>query len=120
MFDDFNKRINVLKTYRRLKQVKANKEFHIFWTEFQRLTSDSKLYDEETFLKDLKDKMFWDLQKILTFDIYKKIDLYKFARLCQFIDQTLRDVDTKFSNIKREYEKSTPRKNFNNQESSCE
>ncbi len=47
--------------------------------------------------------------------------MYKFARLCQFIDQTLRDVNIKFKNINRdEYEESTLRKNFNNQKSSRE
>ncbi len=30
IFDDLNKRVNVLKTYRRLKQVKVNKKFHTF------------------------------------------------------------------------------------------
>jgi hypothetical protein len=30
MFDDSNKRVNVLKTYKRLKQVESYKEFHIF------------------------------------------------------------------------------------------
>jgi hypothetical protein len=58
VFDDFNKRINALKTYRRLKQVEANKEFHNFFAKFQRLTSDLEIYDEAILLKDLKDKMF--------------------------------------------------------------
>ncbi len=30
VFDDSNKKINALKAYRRLKQVKMNKKFHIF------------------------------------------------------------------------------------------
>ncbi len=30
VFDDSNKHVNALKTYRRLKQVKTNKKFHIF------------------------------------------------------------------------------------------
>ncbi len=30
VFNDFNKRVNVLKTYKRLKQVKMNKEFRTF------------------------------------------------------------------------------------------
>jgi hypothetical protein len=121
VFDDLNKKINVLKAYKRLKQIETNKKFHTFWTEFQRLVSDSKIYDEIAFLKDLKDKMFWDLQRTLTSDIYKTIDLYEFVRLCQFIDQTLRDVDNKARNINRdEYEKSESisRNNLNNQESS--
>ncbi len=121
VFDDLNKKINALKAYRRLKQIETNKKFHTFWAEFQRLVSDSKIYDEITLLKDLKNKMFWDLQRTLTSDIYKAIDLYEFARLCQFIDQTLRDVNSKAKYINRdEYEESESisRNNLNNQESS--
>ncbi len=43
--------------------------------------------------------------------------MYEFARLCQFIDQILRDVNTKSRNIKDEYKKSTSRKNLNSQKS---
>jgi hypothetical protein len=121
VFDDFNKKINALKAYKRLKQIETNKKFHTFWTEFQRLVNDSKIYDEIILLKNLKDKMFWDLQRTLTSDIYKAIDLYEFARLCQFIDQTLRDVNSKIRNANRdEYEESelTSRNILNNQESS--
>jgi hypothetical protein len=57
VFDDSNKRINALKAYRRLKQVETNKEFHTFFAKFQRLASDSKIYDEAILLKNLKDKM---------------------------------------------------------------
>jgi hypothetical protein len=122
MFDDFNKKVNVLKTYRRLKQVEMNKEFHTFFAEFQRLASDSKIYDETILLEDLKNKMSWDLQKTLASDIYKAIDLYEFVCLCQFIDQTLRDVDNKIRNVNRdEYEKSesesVSRSSSNNQKS---
>jgi hypothetical protein len=38
--------------------MKTNKEFHIFFAEFQRLINDSKIYDETALLKNLKDKMF--------------------------------------------------------------
>jgi hypothetical protein len=63
--------------------------------------------------------MFWDLQKTLTFNIYKTTNLYKFARLCQFIDQTLRDVNNKTRNFNRDdYEVSISRNNANYQESS--
>jgi hypothetical protein len=40
------------------------------------LTNHSKFDDEKILLKDLKDKMFWDFQRTLIFDIYKTIDLY--------------------------------------------
>jgi hypothetical protein len=59
------------------------------------------------------------LQKILAFDIYKTIDLYEFVRLCQFIDQTLRNVDSKIRNVNRDdYEESISKDNANYQESS--
>jgi hypothetical protein len=119
IFEDSNKRVNVLKIYKRLKQIKANKKFHTFWAKFQRLVSDSKIYDEIALLKDLKNKMFWDLQNTLTSNIYKTTNLYEFARLCQFIDQTLRDVDTKIRNVSRDdYEESISRNNVNYQKSS--
>jgi hypothetical protein len=74
---------------------------------------------------NLKDKMFFELQKTLASDTYKAIDLYEFVKLCQFIDQILRDVNNKFRNINRDdyeddYEESILRKNLNNQESSRE
>ncbi len=60
------------------------------------------------------------MQKVLTFDIYKTIDLYEFVKLCQYIDQTLRDVNIKFRNTRNNYEESISRNNANNQESSRE
>ncbi len=119
MFDDSNKRVNILKTYKRLKQIKTNKEFYTFFAKFQRLTSDSKIYDETILLEDLKNKMSWDLQKTLASDIYKAIDLYEFVRFCQFTDQTLRDVNSKIRNASRDdYEESISRNNASYQESS--
>jgi hypothetical protein len=40
IFDDFNRRINVLKAYKRLKQIESFKNFNTFWVEFERLISD--------------------------------------------------------------------------------
>ena len=37
IFENFNKWITALKVYRRFKQMKVYKEFHIFWAEFQRV-----------------------------------------------------------------------------------
>jgi hypothetical protein len=46
--------------------------------------------------------MFYELQKSLASETYRAIDLYEFAKLCQFIDQTLREVDVKYRT--REFE----------------
>jgi hypothetical protein len=59
------------------------------------LTSDAEIFDELILLEDLKDKMSFDLQRILTSEAYKATDLHEFARLCQFTDQTLRNVESK-------------------------
>ncbi len=95
IFDDLNRRINALKAYRRLKQVESFKDFNIFWAEFQRLVSDSKLYNQKTLLKDLKNKMSYELQKTLATKSYKATDLHEFVKMCRYIDQTLRDVNNK-------------------------
>jgi hypothetical protein len=109
IFDDSNRRINALKAYRRLKQVESFKDFNIFWTEFQRLASDSELYNQKTLLEDLKDKMSYELQKVLAIESYKVIDLHEFAKMCRYTDQTLRNVDNKFRNIREDFSDSAKR-----------
>ncbi len=103
IFEDLNRRINVLKTYRRLKQIESFKNFNTFWIEFQRLISDSELYNQKAFLEDLKDKMSYELQKTFVIESYKTIDLHEFAKMCRYIDQTLRDVNNKFRNIREDF-----------------
>jgi hypothetical protein len=95
IFDDSNRRTNALKAYRRLKQIESFKDFNIFWAEFQRLVSDSELYNQDALLEDLKDKMSYELQKVLAIESYKVIDLHEFAKMCRYTDQTLRDVNNK-------------------------
>ncbi len=82
IFEDLNRCINVLKTYKRLKQIESFKNLNTFWVEFQRLISDSKLYNQKTLLEDLKDKMSYELQKTLVIESYKTIDLHEFAKMC--------------------------------------
>jgi hypothetical protein len=109
IFDDSNRRTNVLKAYRRLKQVESFKDFNTFWTEFQRLTNDFELYNQKTLLEDLKDKMSYELQKALAIESYKTIDLHEFAKMCRYIDQTLRDVNNKSRNIREDFVNSAER-----------
>lgn len=54
------------------------------------------MYDEFALLENLNDKMSYELQKSLTSETYRATNLYEFAKLCQFTDQTLRDVDVKY------------------------
>jgi hypothetical protein len=107
IFHDSNRRTNALKIYRRLKQIESFKDFNIFWTEFQRLVSDSKLYNQKTLLEDLKNKMSYELQKTLTIESYKTIDFHEFVKMCRYTNQTLKDVNNKFRNIREDFEDNT-------------
>ncbi len=109
IFDDSNRRINALKAYRRLKQIGSFKNFNIFWAEFQRLVSDSELYNQEALLEDLKDKMSYELQKVLAIESYKATDLHEFVKMCRYTDQTLRNVNNKFRNIRENFANETER-----------
>jgi hypothetical protein len=95
IFDDSNRRTNVMKAYRRLKQMRSFKDFNTFWTKFQRLASDSELYNQKTLLEDLKDKMSYELQKAFATESYKATDLYEFVKMCRYTNQILRDVNNK-------------------------
>jgi hypothetical protein len=92
-----------LKTYRRLKQVEIFKNFNTFWIEFQRLISDFELYNQKTLLEDLKDKMSYELQKAFATESYKVIDLHEFVKMCRYTNQTLRNVNNKFRNIREDF-----------------
>jgi hypothetical protein len=85
------------------------KNFNTFWTEFQRLTSDSELYNQDALIEDLKNKMSYELQKVLAIESYKVSDLHKFVKMCRYIDQTLRDVNNKFWNIREDFASSADR-----------
>ncbi len=39
--------------------------------------------------------MSYELQKVLVIESYKTTDLHEFAKMCRYIDQTLKDVDNK-------------------------
>jgi hypothetical protein len=95
IFDDSNRRTNVLKTYRRLKQIESFKDFNIFWAEFQRLISDFELYNQKTLLEDLKNEMSYELQKVLAIESYKATDLHEFVKMCRYTNQILRNVNNK-------------------------
>jgi hypothetical protein len=95
IFDDSNRRTNVLKIYRRLKQIESFKDFNTFWAEFQRLASDSELYNQKALLEDLKDKMSYELQKAFAIESYKATDLHEFVKMCRYTNQILRNVNNK-------------------------
>ncbi len=63
VFDDFNKRINVLKIYKRLKQIKANKNFILSLRNFNVWRAIQRFMTK---------KFFWKISKIKCFEICRK------------------------------------------------
>jgi hypothetical protein len=53
------------------------------------------LYNQKTLLKDLKNKMFYELQKTLMIELYKATDLHKFVKICRYRNQILKNVNNK-------------------------
>jgi hypothetical protein len=47
--------------------------------------------------------MFYELQKAFVIELYKAIDLHEFVKMCRYTNQTLRDVNNKFRNIREDF-----------------
>jgi hypothetical protein len=47
--------------------------------------------------------MSYELQKIFAIELYKATDLYEFVKMCRYTNQTLRDVNNKFRNIRKDF-----------------
>jgi hypothetical protein len=47
--------------------------------------------------------MSYELQKTLAIESYKATDLHEFAKMCRYTNQTLRDVENKSRNIRRDF-----------------
>jgi hypothetical protein len=58
------------------------------------LINELKEFIESLLLKELINKMSYELQKLLFVEAYKIIDLYVFARICMSIDRRIRNVNT--------------------------
>lgn len=56
---------------------------------------DAKMNNNETLLKNLKNKISFELQKIMILKLYKSTNLYTVAKKCQFIDQTLKNINNR-------------------------
>ncbi len=94
VYDDHDRKINAFKKFRELKQMSKYRDFSFFWAEFQRLINELKEFIESLLLKELINKMSYELQKLLFVEAYKIIDLYVFARICMSIDRRIRNVNT--------------------------
>jgi hypothetical protein len=47
--------------------------------------------------------MSYELQKALVIESYKVIDLHEFVKMCKYTNQTLKNVNNKFKNIREDF-----------------
>jgi hypothetical protein len=48
--------------------------------------------------------MSYELQKAFAIESYKTIDLHEFVKMCRYTNQTLKDENNKFKNIRKDFE----------------
>ncbi len=99
MFDDLkriyansNKMQTTMNAFTRLTQINKYAEFHVFWNEFQRLMKEINL-SKHFLLIELKRKMFYKLQKMMSFDFNIIQDIYELARLIQLKENHYKRID---------------------------
>ncbi len=87
MFDDLkiiyansNKMQTTINAFTRLTQINKYAEFHLFWNEFQRLMKEVNL-SKHFLLIELKLKMFYKLQNVMSSEFNIIQDIYELARL---------------------------------------
>lgn len=86
VFGDPNRKQTARNEFRLLRQ--TNKDFNIFWADFQRLAADAEM-PEDTLIDELQYKVSNEIQdKLIGFDEWDS--LQKLAEKCQRIDQELR------------------------------
>ncbi len=48
--------------------------------------------------------MSYELQKVFVTELYKVIDLHEFVKMCKYTNQTFKNVNDKFKNIRKNFE----------------
>ncbi len=91
-FDDSDKKFICFFEFVKLKQTRKFKKFQTFRAEFQRLFSELS-YSENALLAELRRKISFEIQRMLTLETYRVIDIYAFTRLCIHRERFLHDVD---------------------------
>jgi hypothetical protein len=82
IYVDFNKMQKIMNVFIRLTQMSKYTELHVFWNKFQRLMKKMNL-SEHFLLVELKRKMFYKLQNVMSFKFNIIDDIYELARLTQ-------------------------------------
>jgi hypothetical protein len=96
VYVDSNKVQTTMNVFTRLTQINKYAKFHVFWNEFQRLMKKINL-SKHFLLIELKRKMFYRLQNVMSSEFNIIQNIYELARLAQLKkDHYKRINDVKF------------------------
>ncbi len=79
IYVDLNKMQTIMNVFTRLIQMNKYAKFHVFWNEFQRLMKKMNLSEHFLFI-ELKRKMFYRVQNVMSFKFIIIDDIYELAR----------------------------------------
>jgi hypothetical protein len=92
VYVDLNKMQTTMNAFIRLTQVDKYVEFHVFWNEFQRLMIEMNLLDH-FLLIELKRKMFYKLQNVMSIEFNIIDDIYELVRQTQLKENHYKRID---------------------------
>jgi hypothetical protein len=92
VYVDLNKMQTTMNAFIRLTQIDKYVEFHVVWNEFQRLMIEMNLLDH-FLLIELKRKMFYRLQNVMSIEFNIIDDIYKLARQTQLKENHYKRID---------------------------
>ncbi len=92
VYADPNKMQTAMNAFTRLAQVGKFAEFHVFWNEFQRLMKEVDL-PEHLLLAELKRKISYRLQNVMSSEFNTVQDIYELARLAQLKEDHYKRIE---------------------------
>jgi hypothetical protein len=92
VYVDLNKMHTTMNAFTRLTQVNKYVEFHVFWNEFQRFMIEMNLFDH-FLLVELKRKMFYRLQNVMSIEFNIIDDIYELVRQTQLKENHYKRID---------------------------
>jgi hypothetical protein len=92
VYADSNKMQRTMNVFTRLTQINKYAKFHVFWNEFQRFMKEMNL-SKHFLLTELKRKMFYKLQDVMSSKFNIVQNIYELARLTQLKKNHYKRID---------------------------
>ncbi len=92
VYADSNKMQTTMNAFTRLTQINKYAKFHVFWNEFQRLMKEMNL-SKHFLLVELKRKMFYKLQDVMSSEFNIIDDIYELTRQTQLKENHYKRID---------------------------